>query len=128
MRKPLATVAVAIVLTATACGSDDNPPASAPSTGAPTSAAAGSTLKVTGLANLKFDPASLSATKGTAYTIELHQAGSIPHTFTVKDFAINLTSSKEGEVKTAPFTPDKAGSFKYTCTFHPDMTGTLTVT
>jgi len=40
----------------------------------------------------------------------------------------NFQSGNFGQGSTYSFTPTKAGTIQYTCTLHPGMDGTLTVT
>ena len=76
------------------------------------------------LADFAFRPACLSAEDGA--TITLENTGDAPHTFTVTgtDVDINLDAGTSVDVSLSGLEP---GTYAVTCTFHPQMEATLTV-
>ena len=132
----LAAVTASIVSLA-ACGGDgatDETSGSASEPVAETpgdSGAGGGDVEIKATQKLTFDPATLTATVGTAFNGKLVQVGSIPHNIELDEFDVkggDTMVTKDGESKSFSFTPDKAGTFTYVCTIHPaTMKGTLTV-
>jgi plastocyanin len=76
------------------------------------------------LADFAFEPDCLSVDAGT--TIALENVGDAPHTFTIEstDVDVKVDPGASGEVGFDGVDP---GSYSVTCTFHPQMTATLTV-
>jgi plastocyanin len=108
-------VITALVLLA-ACGGDEAPPASCSD---PVDA---TTVE---LSDFAFRPNCLSADAGA--TITLENTGDAPHTFTVEgtdvDVEVDPGSSAEASLSGA-----EPGTYAVTCTLHPQMEATLTVT
>ena len=76
------------------------------------------------IANFKFSPASLTVTKGTKVTVT--NKDSTAHTFT----ADNGKSFDTGDIdpnNSANVTAPAPGTYKYHCSIHPFMHGTLIV-
>lgn len=75
--------------------------------------------------NFSFDPSELEVASGT--TIEVRNGNaSTPHTFTVLDTDIDVElGGLESETVAIDLDP---GTYDFKCRFHPQMTGTLTVT
>ena len=74
--------------------------------------------------NMQFSPRVLKVRVGDR--IEYKNADLVPHTATAKPSgAFDSGLVKPGESWT--FSPTTAGTFGYTCNFHPTMTGELTV-
>ena len=69
-----------------------------------------------------FSHESLTITVGT--TVEWVNDGQVPHTSTSEG---NWDSGSVGSRADFKFTFTKAGTFSYICSFHPSMTGTITV-
>ncbi|MET9479695.1 cupredoxin domain-containing protein [Streptomyces sp. NPDC006638] len=130
-------------LTAVAgCSSDNNnsgssdsssaPASSAPASTAPASSSppssaspsSNATAKIT-IKNFKFMPDKLTVAPGTKITVTNNDTTT--HTLTaITDKAWNTGDIAPG--KSATFTaPTKPGAYKYMCTIHPFMKGTLTV-
>lgn len=119
--------------TLSACGSSDaggdGAVSTAPATGAAASsapAAQSSGNVVVNVKGMSFSPASITVNVGDKVTWRFDDGG-IPHTVTgVKGAAtaINSPILKEGDYS---YTFDKAGTYDYICTLHPDMKGTVTV-
>ena len=76
------------------------------------------------LADFAFEPDCVSV--GTGSTIELENTGDAPHTFTMTgtDLEVKLDPGTSDEVTFGTVDP---GSYSVTCTFHPQMEATLTV-
>ena len=76
------------------------------------------------LADFAFRPDCLAVDTGA--TISLDNTGDAPHTFTLEgtdvDVDVDAGSSAEADLGTVD-----AGTYAVTCTFHPQMTATLTV-
>ena len=113
--------------------------ASAPSSGsasasasAPASGGTGGTALQLKAQNIAWDVTSLSAPAKTAFTISLdNEDNGVPH-----DLAITDSSGKQlfkGDIVTGVATKTydipalPAGTYKFACTIHPQMTGQLTV-
>jgi len=76
------------------------------------------------LADFAFEPDCLSVDAGSSITLE--NAGDAPHTFTVggTDVDVKVDPGASDEVGFDGVDP---GTYAVTCTFHPQMTATLTV-
>ena len=124
-----------------ACG-DSGDPAAAPSDSAAVeTTAAGATtpsaatpaddvVEVVATGGLRFMPSELTAKVGVPFKGRLVQKGSIPHNIEIKELGVKgdeTTTLEAGDTKPFSFTPSKAGTFTYVCTFHAQMKGTLTV-
>lgn len=88
----------------------------------PAASASGNAVEISGFA---FSPASLSVKTGT--TVTWTNKDSTDHTVTV-DSGDGPKSSNIAQGQTYSFTFSKAGTYKYHCSIHPDMTATVTVT
>ncbi|HEV7459754.1 MAG TPA: cupredoxin family copper-binding protein [Solirubrobacteraceae bacterium] len=127
----LAPVLAAAALAAAGCGSSskssDNggvvsPPATT-SSGAAAGGAAVPAAKVL-ISNFKYVPPAITVKAGGAVTWT--NADSAPHTATAKaGSAFDTGTLNQGQSKKVTFS--KAGTFQYTCTFHPFMSGTVVV-
>jgi len=115
MPRHVRTVAAIAVLVLTACGGGTEPDPSCTEP-APTSSVQ--------LADFEFAPECIGAAKGD--TIALENTGVTPHTFTVEgtDVDVNIKVGAGGE---ADLTGVAAGAYAVTCTYHPQMTGTIVV-
>jgi plastocyanin len=76
--------------------------------------------------NFVFSPANITVKKGTAVTWV--NQDSTAHTVTENDGQTGPDSGPMANGQSYSFTFDTAGTFKYHCTFHPEMVGTVTVT
>jgi plastocyanin len=144
-RRATLALAAAAALTLAACGSDaktaDTTPAASTtitptsmstSMSTTTSPSAGTTMATsTGTAatgdavsigDFAFEPANLSVAVGT--TVTWTNDHDQPHTATSAG-NFDTGAIQPGESKTVTF--DQAGTFSYICSFHPFMTGTVTV-
>ncbi|MFF2520977.1 cupredoxin domain-containing protein [Streptomyces liangshanensis] len=139
-RRParLALAVAFLCLTAVAgCSDSDNnssssDSSSAPATSAPASSSPPASASPSGNAktkitinNFKFMPDTITVAPGTKITVTNND--STTHTLTaITDKAWNTGDIAPG--KSATFTaPTKPGAYKYMCTIHPFMKGTLTV-
>jgi plastocyanin len=76
------------------------------------------------LADFAFRPDCLTAPEGS--TIRLENTGQAPHTFTVEGTTVDLDLAA-GETTEASLTGVDQGRYAVTCTYHPQMTATLSV-
>jgi plastocyanin len=107
----------------TASTSSSAPPAtSSTSTSSGSSSSGGVSIK---MQNIQFDPKAESVKVGEKVTWT--NADAVDHNVTATSGA-TFKSSNFGQGGTFSYTPTKAGTIKYTCTIHPGMDGTLTVT
>ena len=115
MTRRQTVAALAVMLLLPACGGDDEPPEPC------TDPVATATVE---LADFAFRPDCLSADPGA--TITLDNTGDAPHTFTVAgtDVDVDVDAGASGE---ATLSGVESGSYAVTCTYHPQMTATLTV-
>jgi plastocyanin len=108
--------AAAILLTAaTGCSSS-----SAPTGGSSTVSGGPATVTVQ---NFSFNPGDLTVKTGTKVTWKFED--SVQHNVTAGDKSFK--SNDESKGGSYSFTFNKAGSYDYTCTIHPQMHGSVTV-
>jgi plastocyanin len=76
------------------------------------------------LADFEFRPDCFMAVAGA--TIGLENTGEAPHTFTVEgtDVDVDLDAGDSDDVTIPDVEPDE---YRVTCTYHPQMIGTLTI-
>jgi plastocyanin len=103
------------MLVAAACGSSA-PPAAAQAIG-------GSKSVVVGMKNLKFIPKNV--TVKVNQEVQFRWDESVAHNVVFDKNRKSKTVAKKGELYKVKF--DKVGSFKYKCTLHPGMEGTVKV-
>lgn len=84
--------------------------------------AAAETVRI-GIDNFAFAPAELSVTPGTTVIWTNHD--DIPHTVTSTDGAFKSHALDTGD--SFSFTFEKPGSYRYFCSLHPHMVGTIKV-
>ena len=82
----------------------------------------GTTHKID-IKNLKFSPASLDIKVGD--TVEWTNSDDRDHTVVADDESFKSDNMSHGQ--TFKFTFKSKGKFKYSCTYHPRMKGTITV-
>ena len=117
IKRTLTICLAAAALGLAACGGYDQPAAStAPSP-------SGGTAAVT-IGDNSFTPANLKASVGETITFE--NDGAVAHTVTATKGA-DFDSGSIAPGDTFTFTPTKAGTVSYVCTFHPGMQGTIDV-
>jgi plastocyanin len=127
----LALTAVALVVAG--CGgssgnsSDNGGVVSAPaatSTSAPAAGGAAVSAAKVAISNFKYVPPTITVKSGG--TVTWTNRDSASHTATAKaNSAFNTDTLKQGQSKTITFS--KPGTYRYTCLFHPFMSGTLVV-
>ena len=88
-----------------------------------TEAAGGEEARVE-IADLAFDPGTLTVAVGTTVTW-VSADPNIPHTSSSDDEIWSSGTLNEGDE--FPFTFDEPGTFAYFCEVHPTMTGTIVV-
>ena len=125
-------VAVALALLAAGCGgggssSNTGSSAGTGSGGAstqPATSKAGSRPVAIKMQNIQFAPKTATVKVGEKVTWT--NDDTVAHNVTATSGA-SFKSGNFGKGGTFSFTPKKAGTIKYTCTLHPGMDGTLTV-
>jgi plastocyanin len=122
-----AAVLASAALLAAGCGSDNNK--SSDNGAATTPVAAGKAnpggAAAISMKNIQFAPKDQTVKVGDKVTWTNDDA--VAHNVTANSGA-SFKSSDFGQGKTYEYTPKAAGTIKYTCTIHPGMDGTLTVT
>src|SRR5262245_7205757 len=73
--------------------------------------------------NMRFEPAAITVDAGDH--IIFVNRDFVPHTATAGDGAFDSSALQAGQEWT--YTAAKSGAHAYACTFHPTMTGTVTV-
>jgi plastocyanin len=136
----IGVLAGVLALTAAGCGGgDDNEGGSASATTAApaTTAEAASTTAAGGggedelqlvASDFKWDKPDLEMKAGSQVKVEVDNQGQAEHNFTFTEAGANQ-DVEAGEDATATFTGPAAGSYQFTCKYHPSqMKGTVTVT
>lgn len=97
--------------------------------GKPVTVKAGAPVQIQ-MADIYYNPNTLSVAKGTKVTIDLKNTGALPHTFTSGALKVN-TLVNPGKSATLTFTPTKAGVYYWYCVepghAQAGMVGQLTV-
>ena len=93
---------------------------------ATSSTPAASTSNSVTIENFAFSPAAITVKKGT--TVTWTNKDSAMHTVTETDGQDGPKSGDLATGKSYTFTFDKVGTYKYDCSIHTSMTGTVTVT
>ncbi len=79
----------------------------------------------------KFDPATITASAGQSVNVTFKNAGTVQHTFVIKEANNFKLTADPGQTVTGTFTAPAAGTYTYFCDVpgHEDagMKGTLTV-
>jgi plastocyanin len=92
---------------------------------ASSSSAAIQSVSAVTVANMAFSPADITVKKGT--TVAWTNQDSVTHTVTEDDGQPGPASGALANGQRYAYTYNTAGTFKYHCTIHPNMTGTVTV-
>ena len=115
----LGLLALAAILTAAACGGDDE------EAGDPSGDGSGAVTLDAG--DFFFSSTELTADPGQTLTVTVSNNGVAEHTFTIDDLGVDEVV-KAGEEKAIDVAADQSGTFEYYCRFHHSkMTGTLTI-
>jgi plastocyanin len=123
LKRFVARAAVAVVLAGCSSGSGVKDNGSASTQGS----ADAQTVTVSMGDSLRFSPNVLAAKVGTV-TIRVNNTGQVPHNLVFDDSALGKTPTVDGkELATLKVSFDKAGTFRFTCTFHSGMTGKVVV-
>jgi plastocyanin len=78
---------------------------------------------------LKFDPAEVTVQAGVNVQVTFENRASVPHNLTFQA-PINVATSMvvaPGTTETVQFTAPPTGQYRFACTLHPGMGGTLVV-
>jgi plastocyanin len=111
--------------TASSTAASSAPASSAPGSSAPASSAPAAAAAIT-ISGFKYS-GTLTVKAGAKVTVT--NKDSVAHTLTDKATHKFDTGNIPGNGGTGTFTaPAKAGTYKFGCTYHPNMAGTLTVT
>jgi len=113
MRTSIVALAISTVFLVGACGS-----------GAPTSASSSATSSAVTIKGFAFNPQTVTVKVGQ--TVTFTNQDNQPHTATADKAGFDAGSIAAGSSASQRF--DTAGTFAYHCSFHPFMTGTITVT
>ena len=116
-------IAVAFLLGA--CGSDDSGGSDSSGTNGDNGGGTTQTVEVTA-SDFKFDPTSLSVDPGAEVEVTLTNDGDTAHTFTVSDMDLEIKADP-GASATGTFTAPDSGTLDWVCSFHSQMTGTITI-
>jgi len=92
----------------------------------PAAAPAAATSQSVMIMNYAFSPSSLTVAPGT--TVTWTNMDTAPHTVTVTSGPVKFNSPNLQKGDTYSFTFTAAGTYKYYCAVHPDMTAAVTVT
>ena len=113
---------VAVTALVAGCGGSDYGAPKASSSPTPTASASSGGASSVAIDNFKFTPASLTVSQGARTTVT--NRDSTAHTVTADD----SSSFDTGDINpgsSATVTLSKSGTFKYHCSIHPFMHGTL---
>jgi plastocyanin len=132
----VAIIVIVIIVVLLASGKTNAPePAKSPNPSLSTSVAPSATVSPTGspaavskitITNYAFSPSNITVTKGT--TVTWTNKDAVAHTVTETDGKNGPKSGDLNQNQTYSFTFNQVGTFKYDCSLHPYMTGTVTVT
>jgi plastocyanin len=139
MRQAVWVVALVVVAAVVAgCGggspssSQSSSPSPATSPASSGGAVSGSTIKIVGKDNL-YEPVNVTIKAGQEYEFDFVNEGTTVHNYIINskdqvgqdftsDIAVNAGQENKFKVKI-----DKAGTYKVTCTYHPEMVGEVKV-
>jgi len=125
MRAFLALPVLVAVLAFAGCGSSSSDKGSSSSgSSSPATPSGGVTAGAVKIKDFAFDPDPVTAKVGQKITWT--NEDSVAHNVIADDGTFKSATMNQGD--TYSFTPKKAGTFSYVCTFHAQMKATLTVT
>jgi plastocyanin len=122
MKKIALAAAATLALGLAACGDDDSSDSGSSSStpATPSGGVAATAVEIKGFA---FNPADTTVKVGQKVTWT--NEDSAEHNVIADDGAFKSEDLEQGD--TFEYTADKAGTFSYVCTYHPQMKATLTV-
>jgi plastocyanin len=119
-RAAIAALAAALALALAGCGSDDDGGGS--NAGGSSSTASAGSGPVT-IKNFLYRPEKVSVSAGDS--ISFTNEDSANHTATANDGSFDTGTLEQGDSKALTF--EEPGTYAYICSFHPFMTGEVTV-
>ena len=120
--RALLAITTTLALFAAGCGDDDEDTATTPAPPAAGGVASPGAAAVD-IKGFKFDPADTSVKVGQ--TVTWTNSDSAGHDVVADDGAFESDTLDQGD--TFEYTADKAGTFSYICSIHPQMKATLIV-
>ncbi len=125
MRAPLALPVLIAALAVAGCGSSGGDKgSSSPAASTPATPSGGVSANAVEIKDFAYNPDPVTVKVGQKITWT--NADSVAHNVVADDGSFKSATLNQGD--TYSFTPKKAGTFAYVCTFHAQMKGTLTVT
>ncbi|MEO8476543.1 MAG: cupredoxin domain-containing protein [Actinomycetota bacterium] len=116
-RRWVIAVVAGVALLGAACGGEND------SSTAPTGGGVVPTTAAIGIADLAFEPSTLTVASGST-TITVTNSDTVTHTFTLDDGSVDESIDPGQSVEV---TVDLTASTGFHCKIHPSMTGTLQV-
>ena len=117
----LAALLLVLGLAAAACSSNDSNGGDGGSTGSGGGEAVSMSIR-----DFAFDPSALTGSPGQTLEISVTNQDDAEHSFTLDDETVSQ-DIEGGESATVEVTLPDSGSVGWHCTYHPTMTGTITV-
>ncbi len=77
--------------------------------------------------DFRFEPKTFTATAGSTVKLKITNNGQAVHNVTSPDLGISQYDVKANGTGEVTWTAPKAGTYKFVCTYHPGMEGTVTV-
>jgi plastocyanin len=123
--RALLAITATLALFAAGCGGDDSTDSSpsAESTSTPAATGGGAAATAVDIKDFAFNPAETTVKVGQKVTWT--NDDSTEHNVVADDGTFKSEDLEQGD--TYEYTADKAGTFSYVCTYHPQMKATLTV-
>jgi plastocyanin len=110
--------AIVLVMLATACGNDGGDPPACDNPRTTTSVTMG---------DFFYEPTCVQASPGGE--LEVVNEGQAPHTFTVETETVDVEADVPAGERATLSVPDfEAGTYRVTCTYHPQMEAALRIT
>ena len=129
LRGFLVGAALALALALTGCGGGSTNSGGSTGSGGGSGAVTNLTIGTDTGAELKFVPNTAQAPANTPVKLTFDNKSTQPHNLTFQEGISAKTADTvaPGSSETISFTTPAAGSYKWVCTLHPGMEGTLTV-
>jgi cytochrome c oxidase subunit 2 len=93
----------------------------------PASGDCGTTIQIAAVESIRFDTDSIQAPAGEDFCIELTNNDKTVHDIGIQESGFNGADVQPGDTVTYVIPAMDAGEFTFYCTFHPTMSGTITV-